>query len=388
MNLQKVLNITSILPVDILQHKARENDILLVTEDEINSRNKDISFKYIFVFPYANKILAKASLKWNSYYQLKQKEGFELKGRKLFLFPVFLIPKKVFFRNILTRLSVFLHRKRIDKLINNYQPTVIHAQDVDTGAYIARLLSKKYNIPYIVTLRGLNRVKDNKVKKNLEEAREIIAISATQERQVYKITNRKVNLIPHGISDSFFTHKKYILGNKLKFVFVGRLLKLKNIDKVIEALSLCKQDFIFDIYGEGAEHQYLKSLVVEKGLKGKVFFRGWIKHSELIDILPTYNLFIMPSYPETLGRVYFEAMASKLPVIATKGTGIDGIIVNGREGFLTEPNIDNIYKVLEQIFSHPNDLIEMSENAYKRALHYKWENIVKIYKNTYQKCLD
>src|SRR5690606_14824507 len=99
----KILVITGILPVRAIEYKKTENDILLVTEYEIIKRHQGISFQYIFTCPYANKALSKISLKWNSYYELKKKKKFVLRGRELFLLPVFLLPEKLFFRNFLSR---------------------------------------------------------------------------------------------------------------------------------------------------------------------------------------------------------------------------------------------------------------------------------------------
>ena len=72
----KILVITGILPVSAIEYKKTENDILLVTEDEIKKRHKNISFQYIFTFPYANKLLAIISLKWKTYYKLKKRSFF------------------------------------------------------------------------------------------------------------------------------------------------------------------------------------------------------------------------------------------------------------------------------------------------------------------------
>src|SRR5690606_19966715 len=241
----KVLIIAGILPVSAIEYKKTENDILLVTEDEIKSSHQNISFKYMFTFPYANKILSRISLKWKSYHELKKQESFELKGRNLFLFPIFLLPMKAFFRNVLTRLSVFLHRKRIEKLIKEFNPTVLHAQDADTGAYIARLLSKKYNIPYVITLRGLNRIIDNKVKANLVGAKSLVAISSRQIADGEKLVNKKITFIPHGVNEYFYNNKEDKEINKpIRLITVSRLLKLKNIDLVIKSLSTLQSDFI------------------------------------------------------------------------------------------------------------------------------------------------
>jgi len=386
----KVLIITGILPVSAIEYKKSENDILLVTEDEIKLRHQNFSFKYIFIFPYANKILSRISLKWKSYYKLKKQETFELKGRNLFLFPVFLLPKKVFFRNILTRLSVFLHRKRIEKLVNDFKPTVIHAQDADTGAYIARVLSKKYDIPYVVTLRSLNRISDDKVKKNLIHAKFLIGISSRQIAEARKIINKDVTFIPHGIGNHFFNEVEKKVSTPLKLITVSRLLKLKNIDLVIKSLSTYEGDFIFDIYGEGPEKEDLSLLIEKMKLDEKVKIKGFIPNEDLPNIFQDYHLFVMPSFPETLGRVYFEAMASGLPVVATKNTGIDGLIIDGKEGFLLNPTneIDftqSFHDILFNFIENPLSYDIMSRNAKSFSEKFSWNNIVskyiKLYKN-------
>src|SRR5690606_30797277 len=124
----KILVITGILPVPAIEYKKTENDIHLVTEDEMIKRHRGISFQYSVTVLDANKALSKISLKWKSYYELKKKKKFVLRGRELFLLPVFLLPKKLFFRNFLSRISILLHQNRIEKLINDFKPTVIHAQ--------------------------------------------------------------------------------------------------------------------------------------------------------------------------------------------------------------------------------------------------------------------
>src|SRR5690606_20778744 len=131
-----------------------ENDIILVTEDRIMERCTDISFEYIFTFPFTNRILSKLSNRWNSYYQLKKQNKIHLRGRFVTLFPILILPRKVFFRNLLLNVSMFINRKRLDTIINEFKPTILHAHCTDSSAFIAKRLSEKHSIPYVVTLRG------------------------------------------------------------------------------------------------------------------------------------------------------------------------------------------------------------------------------------------
>jgi len=385
----RILVITGILPVSAIEYKKTENDILLVTEDEIIKRHQNIFFQYIFTFPYANKTLSKISLKWKSYYELKKKKKFVLRGRELFLLPVFLLPKKLFFRNFLSRISILLHQNRIEKLINDIKPTIIHAQDADTGAYIARVLSKKYDIPYVVTLRSLNRISDDKVKMNLIHAKFLIGISSRQIADARKIINKDVTFIPHGIGNHFFNEVEKKVSTPLKLITVSRLLKLKNIDLVIKSLSTYEGDFIFDIYGEGPEKEDLSLLIEKMKLDEKVKIKGFIPNEDLPNIFQDYHLFVMPSFPETLGRVYFEAMASGLPVVATKNTGIDGLIIDGKEGFLLNPTneIDftqSFHDILFNFIEKPLSYDIMSRNAKSFSKKFSWNNIVPEYIKLYK----
>lgn len=383
----RVLIITGILPVSAIEHKKRENDILLVTEDEIITRYPSFSFKYIFVFPYANKPLASLTTKWKSYFELSKKTTFNLRGRSLTLLPVLLLPKKVFFRNILLRISLYVHRKRIDELIKDFKPTVLHAQNADSDAFIARKLSKKYNIPFIVTLRGLNSDPDSKIKNNLKKANSLIAISSKQITDGKKLVNKDIIFVPHGVKDSFYQNnlKREFSAYKIRLITVSRLLKLKNIDIVIRCLSEVKFDYIFDIYGEGTEYKNLESLIIKLGLEHKIRLQGFLENNELPNKFQEYDLFVMPSYPESLGRVYFEAMASGLPVIASKNTGIDGIIRNGIEGFIINHQEENeMATILDLIGNKPEILKELGRNARQLAQNYKWENISKMYYDLYK----
>lgn len=387
----RVLIITGILPVSAIEYKKNENDILLVTEDEIKKRAININFEYVFLFPDANKFLSRFSAKWLSYYKLKQKDIFESHGRSFNLFPVFLLPRKLFFRNFLVRLSLFIYKARIEKIIQNFQPLVIHAHDSDTSAYVARFLSKKYNIPYIITLRGLNKVADKQVKKNLKMASTLVAISSQQIKVADRILpNCKLFFIPHGIGEHFYnsklTGKK--INNPIRLVTVARLLKLKNIDLVIKSMALFQFDFVYDIYGVGPEDDSLKLLIKNLGLNDKIRLKGSIPNQVLNSRLKEYDIFVMPSYPESLGRVYFEAMASGLPVIATKNTGIDGIITHEKEGFLlNHKNVSeftsDLHSILFQCIHNRGYYQELSKNAREFADHYSWDNVVPKYLKIY-----
>ena len=388
----RVLVITSILPIATIEYKKTENDILLVTEDEIKKRHPKVQFSYLFTFPYAGKLLAMMSSKWKSYYELKKRDKYLLRNRIIWLFPILILPKKVFFRTILIQISLFMNKSKIKTILNEFKPTVIHAQNSDGAAYMARIIGEKYNIPYIVTLRGLNKFTDKIIKNNLDKASSLLAISPKQKIDGKKLTLKKINFIPHGINEEFFLGKKKneIPVSPLRLVTVCRLIPLKNINLILKTLSNYEQEVIFDIYGEGPEKETLNKLIIELGLQDTVNLKGFIPNTTLPLVLNNYQIFIMPSFPETLGRVYFEAMACGLPVIASRNTGIDGLITEGKEGFLIDPNNNEdfsrqLIKILKKLQNNTTVIETMSSHVKKYALQYTWNTIVSKYMSVYNK---
>lgn len=124
---------------------------------------------------------------------------------------------------------------------------------------------------------------------------------------------------------------------KWKFIYVGRLVKYKKIDKTLEALSRLKDvDFVFDIIGSGSEEAPLKKLCGELGLSDKVVFHGRLPREEVLAYMKDAHCFVMISKGEVFGLVYLEAMAASCITVGAIGEGIDGVLRDGENGFLSE----------------------------------------------------
>jgi hypothetical protein len=156
-----------------------------------------------------------------------------------------------------------------------------------------------------------------------------------------------------------------------KFAFVGSLYELKRVNDTINALYIAfpNKDFSFDIVGSGAEESNLKSLVKKLGLKDQVIFHGQQKRDDAQKIMGKADCFVMVSTHEAFGLVYVEAMARGLITIATRGQGIDGIIIDGENGYLCESrNPQALAQVIKRIRSlSVEELNKISEAAIKTA---------------------
>ena len=88
-------------------------------------------------------------------------------------------------------------------------------------------------------------------------------------------------------------------------------------------------------------------------IKSNIHFMGRKTHEEVLTQMKKSDIFILPSVNETFGQVYLEAMGCGCITIGTRNDGIDGIIKDGKNGFLTTPNIMDIKKVLNRINNMP-----------------------------------
>jgi glycosyltransferase involved in cell wall biosynthesis len=175
-----------------------------------------------------------------------------------------------------------------------------------------------------------------------------------------------------GIPEAFLTHvNKSFEQNVRKFVFVGSLFQLKNVDVTIRALhqAFPDGDFEFHVVGSGAEENALRSLTEELGVQSQVVFHGQQKREDAQKIVAEADCFVMVSSREAFGLVYVEAMAKGCITVATKGQGIDGVIVDGENGFLCESNnVEALAATLKHIRSlSAEQMREISRKAIETA---------------------
>lgn len=109
-------------------------------------------------------------------------------------------------------------------------------------------------------------------------------------------------------------------------------------------------DTIFFIIGDGELRPELEKMIHKKGLEKRVFLLGQIP--DAYRFLPAFDVFVLPSVKEGFPWVLIEAMAAKLPVIATSVGAVPEIIDDRKNGLLVKPKnpaglADKIKEVLE-----------------------------------------
>jgi colanic acid/amylovoran biosynthesis glycosyltransferase len=152
----------------------------------------------------------------------------------------------------------------------------------------------------------------------------------------------KIHRVYNGLDLSVF---KYATpGVKpVRLLTVGRLIEKKGFRFLIEACRLLRSSgfpFVCQIVGEGPEHDRLQEMIQGYQLADTVRLSGALPQTELVEMLSQSSIFVFPAIHDSAGdtdnlpTVLIEAMASSLPIIATRVAGIPEIVQHNENGIL------------------------------------------------------
>jgi len=156
-----------------------------------------------------------------------------------------------------------------------------------------------------------------------------------------------------------------------KFLYVGNLRFSKNVHILIESFASASiPDYCtLEIVGDGPDQHHFVKLAESLKISQRVIFSGQVSRQAVLQKMLHSDCLIMVSR-ETFGMVYIEAMSQGCIVVAAKGQGIDGIIMNGTNGFLIP--LDDpaaLSNIIRQLHLMPyNTIHTISNNAINTAL--------------------
>jgi len=209
----------------------------------------------------------------------------------------------------------------------------------------------------------------------------------------------KLEIIPNGVDIKLFTSEmtkeitrdstRENLGfNKDDIILVttSRLSVKNGIEDVIKALPRLADNVKFVIFGEGKLENKLKKLRKDLNVLERVIFEGFVSHDEMPKYLKASDIFIRPSLSEGMGNSFIEAMATKIPVIATQIGGIVDFLRDGETGYFCKPqDPDSIVETVNKVINDPKKN-EIIDNAYNMVVEkYDWNLVAKQMKGVFNK---
>jgi len=278
--------------------------------------------------------------------------------------------------------------------LDQVNPQLIHAHFGPDGAYVLPL-AKKLHLPLVVSFLGTDvTLNENVAKKTymsfkfyyhrksdlIDYVTAAVVPSEFVKQHViaHGFPESKIKLIHHGIDISKFTIElsKPIWGNIL---FVGRLIPLKGLDFLINAVQLLRENdynLHLTVIGDGEYRKYCEDLADKKLISGYDFL-GSQPQDMVIEAMSKAYIFCMPSITmpngeaETFGMVFAEAQAMGVPVVSFDSGGISEVVENGVTGFLVEEkNLVALADAIEKVLLDLDLYKTMRIAARKRVEQY------------------
>ena len=268
--------------------------------------------------------------------------------------------------------------------------SLIGVENYSFGSPLMDLLSKTYT--YTIGI------------KILESYDKIVLLywKLAEQAKRLGLSEEKIWIIPNGIDvekmldyerqlDAESIKRKYGIAEGEKVIlYVGRLVKMKRVEIVIEVIKkLLNANLKVKglIVGDGPQRAKLEKIA--RPISHHIKFTGFLPE-ERFKCYYIADLFILPSLSEGLPTVLLEAASFGLPAVATNTNGIPDIVIHGKTGFLVNRwSYEQYADFAQLILSDDNLAKKLGENAKKHVENnFSWNIIAQKYETLYEDLLN
>ncbi|MBU1085528.1 MAG: glycosyltransferase [Candidatus Beckwithbacteria bacterium] len=313
--------------------------------------------------------------------------------------------------------------KKIEILINQFKPDIIHLQDFSPICLTALNLGKQLHIPIVITHHfTAEYVVESLIPTKIISRR--LSHSQITKKLIYKLTNpiyNQCNLVtvpnpnlipyfkqaklvspiiavPNGIVTKNFQVKtnlksilkKYQIKEPKLIIFVGRLDLDKNLKLLLEAFAPISQhnpDTCLVYIGEGRQKDKLNKMAHKLKINHSVYFLGKIDNQQkaLSHLYNAATIFANPSIIENQSVAFIEALAAGLPIVASNLPNLSSFIKSNLNGLLFEANNPiALATCLQILLSNQKLRKRISNNNLKLAKQYDISHTSQLYLKAYQ----
>jgi len=287
------------------------------------------------------------------------------------------------------------------RLIKAEKPDVVHTH-TSKGGILGRLAAKIARVSLIVhTPHGhvffghfgpiLSRIFLWAERLFAPLTDRVVALTAGESKDYMDLNvypGKKIVSIHSGVDVEKFkqvpvsvVEKKRSLGldqNGLVVGFIGWLLPIKgpmHLLKAMEGVWRDHDETVLVFIGKGDLDVDLRAEALKTGANGRVNFLGW--RNDIDEIMPIFDIFVLPSLNEGMGRVLVEAMAAGKPIVASNVGGIPDLVKHDHNGLLVPPGDEKaLAAAIEQLINDPAKAKMMGQRGKERCHQFSIEAMI------------
>ncbi len=297
------------------------------------------------------------------------------------------------------RFDLSIIRKLVD-LIRERQIDIIHTHGYKSDI-LGVIAARKAGIKCIVTPHGFENVKDPKLRlfiwlgcKAMTYADRVVPLSPQllEDSERMGVKDYKLQYIQNGVDLSEVEeqrqrHNPLISQDEEKRIgFIGQMISRKNISDILdvfESLSQRQQNIRLIFVGDGDQRQKLENYASSLSSCSKIEFLGF--RDDRLELLQSFDLFVMTSTLEGIPRCLMEACAMGIPVAAYDIPGIDQLITHKKTGLLAKPGDKKTLETYwEKLLFENQSATRLAENAREYVqTHYSAKRMANEYVNLF-----
>jgi len=223
-------------------------------------------------------------------------------------------------------------------------------------------------------------------------------VTAKQYAKYFFLPQRKITIIPNCLSladysphltDRLTRAELSLRPDQIVIGCVAQLRKQKGHRFLLTALAkllLKHQELVLVLVGTGQQKHRLQKQIKRLNIQHHVIMLG--NRGDIPDILPLFDIFVLPTLYEGMSRALLEAMASKLPIITTDLPENRAIFTPHHSALLVKPRDPTALAAsLEQLIFNPARRSSLAKAAYRQVQNYDTPKTVRRFLNMYQRLL-
>ena len=315
------------------------------------------------------------------------------------------------FKHLLRPYHRLLFRTKVRRVMSDVlsntpvaQFRLVHAHFLYSDGAVARKLHKARGLPYLVAVRNADLNAFMRYRPDLAAVRNDVlrhasrvvflspayreAVVARLPRALQEIVLAKALVVPNGIGQDWLFESTGATARRagpLRLLYVGDFTPNKNIAGIVAAVQLLRtqQDARLTVIGGGSDADGATQRLLEQHTEHGVTALGRISDRQRLRALfREHDILVMPSFHETFGLAYIEALSQGMPIVHSRGQGVDGYFAPGTVAAAVDPADPS--SIATGIGELALRLPGISEDCMRQAQRFSWGRIGETYRETYR----